>query len=49
MNYLKTKNKINRHTLFLLVWKKIFNCYDDEINDYIKTRDLDQMKKINIF
>ena len=42
VNYLKNKNRFNKHEMRWLVWYKLFDCDNDEIDEYIKTRYLEQ-------
>jgi len=42
VNYLKNKNRFNKHEMGWLVWYKLFDCDYDEIDEYIKTRDLEK-------
>ena len=41
-DYLKKNNRFSKHEMFWLVWRKLYDCYDHEIDEYIKTRDLEQ-------
>jgi hypothetical protein len=43
-HYLKKKNRFGKDKMFWLVWRKLYDCYDHEIDEYIKTRDLEQYK-----
>ena len=42
VNYLKNKNRFGRHEMRSLIYYKLFYCDYDEIDEYIKTRDLEQ-------
>ena len=45
INYLKSeKKRMDRHKMFWIVWRKLYDCYDHEIDEYIKTRDLEQFE-----
>ncbi len=48
INYLKKKNRVDRHDMVWLVWHKLFDCDDGEINEYIETRDLNNFLMNNI-
>ena len=39
--YLKKKNRFGKDEMRWLVWRKLYDCYDHEIDEYIKTRDLE--------
>ena len=41
-NYLKNKNRFGKYEMRWLIWYKLFDCDNDEIDEYIKTRDLEQ-------
>jgi hypothetical protein len=41
-NYLKNKNRFDKYEMRWLIWYKLFDCDNDEIDEYIKTRDLEQ-------
>ncbi len=41
-NYLKNKNRFGKYEMWWLVYYKLFDCDNDEIDEYIKTRDLEQ-------
>ena len=41
-NYLKNKNRFGKDKMWWLVWRILFDCDNDEIDEYIKTRDLEQ-------
>jgi hypothetical protein len=43
-NYVKKKNRFGKGEMWWLVWYKLFDCYDHEIDEYIKTRDLEQFE-----
>ena len=43
-HYLKKKNRFGKDKMFWLVWRKLYDCYDHEIDEYIKTRDLEQFE-----
>ena len=42
VNYLKKKSRFGRDNMRWLVYYKLFDCDNDEIDEYIKTRDLEQ-------
>ena len=41
-NYLKKKNRFGKDNMRWLVYYKLYECDNDEIDEYIKTRDLEQ-------
>ena len=41
-NYLKNKNRFGKYEMLWLVYYKLYDCDNDEIDEYIKTRDLEQ-------
>ena len=41
-NYLKKKNRFSKDNMRWLVYYKLYECDNDEIDEYIKTRDLEQ-------
>ena len=41
-NYLKKKNRFGKDNMRWLVYYKLYDCSYDEIDEYIKTRDLEQ-------
>ena len=41
-NYLKKKNRFCKDHMRWLVYYKLYECDNDEIDEYIKTRDLEQ-------
>ena len=44
LNHVKKTNRLDSHAMFFLVWVKLYDCYGDEIDEYIKTRDLEDFE-----
>ena len=44
LNHVKNRNRLDRHGMFFLVWVKLYDCDNDEIDEYIKTRDLEDFE-----
>ena len=42
INYLKIRNRLDKQAMFWLVWRKLYDCTNEEIDQYIQTRDLEQ-------
>jgi hypothetical protein len=42
VNYLKKKNRFGKDNMRWLVYYKLYECDNDEIDQYVKTRDLEQ-------
>jgi hypothetical protein len=42
VNYLKNENRFGKDNMRWLVYYKLYECDNDEIDEYIKTRDLEQ-------
>ena len=42
VNYLKKKNRFGKDNMRWLIYYKLHDCDNDEIDEYIKTRDLEQ-------
>ena len=40
-NYLKNKNRFGKDDMRWLIYYKLHDCDNDEIDEYIKTRDLE--------
>ncbi len=41
VNYLKKKNRLNKGEIRFLYWTKLFYCDNNEVDEYMKTRDLE--------
>jgi hypothetical protein len=41
-NYLKNRNRFGKDKMYWLIYYKLYDCSYDEIDEYIKTRDLEQ-------
>jgi hypothetical protein len=42
INYLKNKNRFGKDNMYWLIYYKLHYCDNNEIDEYIKTRDLEQ-------
>jgi hypothetical protein len=42
VNYLIKKNRFDKTCMRDLYWRKLFECSDDEVDEYMKTRDLER-------
>ena len=43
-NYLKNKNRFGKDKMWWLIYYKLYDCDYNEIDEYIKTRDLEQLE-----
>ena len=43
-NYIKKKNRFGKAEMRWLIYYKLHDCDNDEIDEYIKTRDLEQFE-----